>query len=385
MKKNQLTFLVLFLFWSCSGLSQNVVIVIIDGARYSETFADRNNTYTPRMWNLANEGTYIKSFYNDSATYTAAAIPAIWCGTWTNRVDTFYDNANTQYAEKPSIFEYFRKQKNIPKQKCLYSLGFVSSLWLQSFHINYGRDYWPHTISKGWNDDDVLLNTLDYLRREHPQLTVMYLADVDHAGHSGVWNNYVSTIENADKIVADFWETIQQDNFYKDKTTMIVTNDHGRHDDAHGGFQGHGDGCPGCRQIMFLAIGPSIRKNYVSTQMRRIPDVAVTAASILGVNMEFATGEVASEIFEPTGISKLSFPFEWKVTSSEIRLNSTTKRRITLSVFDITGKKVKEIAHNLEITHPQIFNWNNNLKEGIYFINLFSGGKKETRKVIVQK
>ncbi|MBT3382773.1 MAG: sulfatase-like hydrolase/transferase [Prolixibacteraceae bacterium] len=383
MNKIRHAFFIISLFLVNPVFSQNVVIVIIDGARYSETFADQNNSYTPKMWDLAKGGTYINDFYNDSTTYTAAAIPALWCGTWTDRVDTFYNGANTQYAVKPSIFEYFRKQKNIAEEKCLYSLKYVSSLWLQSFHKDYGVNYWPHTISQGWNDDDVLQNTLNYMQLEHPQLTVMYLAGVDGAGHTGNWNNYVNTLENADKIVADFWETIQQDDFYKEKTTMIVTNDHGRHDDAHGGFQGHGCGCSGCRRIMFLAVGPNIKKNYVSTQTRRIPDVAVTAASILGVNMEYSSGEVTTEIFESTEISKLNNSISWLVTPSEIRVNIQNKSKISLSVYNITGKKVKEIANNLEVSHHQNFNWNNNLNEGIYFIRLMIDGIKETKKVVV--
>ena len=40
--------------------------------------------------------------------------------------------------------------------------------------------------------------------------------------------------------------------FYKDKTTLIVSNDHGRHIDSKGGFQNHGDDCAGCRHIEFL-------------------------------------------------------------------------------------------------------------------------------------
>jgi len=54
-----------------------------------------------------------------------------------------------------------------------------------------------------------------------------------------------------------------------------------------------------------------------------------------------------------------------------------------LSVYNITGKKVKEIANNLEVSHHQNFNWNNNLNEGIYFIRLMIDGIKETKKVVV--
>lgn len=384
MKKLLTTFFFLSLFAVFSAISQNVVIVIIDGARYPETFLNENSTYTPKMWELAKEGTYIKFFYNDSLTYTSAAIPALWCGTWTARRDTFYNGSSTQYSVKPSLFEYFRKQKNIPVEKCLYSLSYVSSLWLQSFNSVYGPDFWPYTISSGTSDNDVLQNTLNYMESKHPQFTVMYLSNVDHAGHSGIWSNYVSAISNADQIVYDFWNTIQQDVFYSNKTTMIVTNDHGRHDDAHGGFSGHGDGCPGCRQIMFLALGPNVKENYVSTKPRRIPDVAVTAGSLLGVNMEYSTGEVASEIFESTGIAEQKIPLNWQITPSEIQINIQKKEKVSLSVFDLNGRKLKDLMAPTELTGTYIFSRPTVMKSGILIYRLTVGSITETKKVISQ-
>ena len=93
-----------------ASTSDKILIVIIDGARYSETFGDPNHTYVPQMWNLAQQGAYIDSFYNDSLTYTSRAIPALWCGSWTEVRDTIYHGNNTQYTIKPTIFEYYRQR-----------------------------------------------------------------------------------------------------------------------------------------------------------------------------------------------------------------------------------------------------------------------------------
>ena len=81
------------------------------------------------MWNLTTEGTVVDNFTNDGITKTYRAIPALWTGTWTAVHDTIYQGSDTQYAELPSIFEYYRKQKNMPTEECFYILKYISSLW----------------------------------------------------------------------------------------------------------------------------------------------------------------------------------------------------------------------------------------------------------------
>ncbi|RMG39179.1 MAG: hypothetical protein D6732_04430, partial [Methanobacteriota archaeon] len=295
-----------FIFFSTSGATLNAeekfMIIIIDGARYTETFGDPNHEYIPNMWNLRTEGTYLTQFYNDSITYTSRAIPALWAGTWTEVRDTLYNGHNTSYSVKPTIFEYFRAQKNAPPEDCFYVLKFINNLWLPSFHPDYGPSTWPQFHSVGFSDAEVATEAQWVLNTSHPRFIWVYLADVDNAGHSGVWSNYVNAIQKADSIVGVLWNTLQNDPFYQDSTYLFVTNDHGRHDDLHGGFSGHGDGCEGCRHIMFLALGPDIKAGFQSSQYRRIPDMAVSAAFLLGLDPEYATGEPISEMIQTTSL-----------------------------------------------------------------------------------
>ncbi|HDM89762.1 MAG TPA: hypothetical protein ENG67_00955, partial [candidate division WOR-3 bacterium] len=103
--------------------TRNFVLVVIDGARYSETFGDSNHTYVPRMYELSQYGTIIDSFYNDGYTYTSRAIPAIWCGAWTEVRDTVDQwGHQTQYTLLPSFFEYYRKQQSMPQDSVYYVL-----------------------------------------------------------------------------------------------------------------------------------------------------------------------------------------------------------------------------------------------------------------------
>jgi phosphopentomutase len=98
--------------------------------------------------------------------------------------------------------------------------------------------------------------------------------------------------------VHEVWDFIQNDPYYKDQTTLIITNDHGRHDDGwKDGFVSHGDNCDGCRHISLLALGPDIKKNYVSTNDYSQIDITSTIASIFQLQMPFVKGKLMEDIF----------------------------------------------------------------------------------------
>jgi hypothetical protein len=235
----------------------------------------------------------------------------------------------------------------------------------------------------------------------HPHFLWVYLADVDGAGHSGNWGNYTTAIHKADSIVGVFWDKLQADPFYQNTTTMFVTNDHGRHDDQHGGFSGHGDGCDGCRHIQFLAFGPGIKKNFVSTQYRKIPDMAVTTAGILGLDPEEATGDIMSEIFETTSIksSNISlneFSLETNYPnpfnpSTTIMYHIPKLSFVTLKVYDVMGSEVATLVNEEKQIGSYKVEFNShsgevrNLPSGIYFYRLQAGNFVETKKMLLMK
>jgi len=392
-------------YFASAQAEEKFMIIIIDGVRYTETFGDSTHTFIPNMWNLRTQGTYLTHFYNDSFTYTSRAIPALWCGTWTEVRDTLYNGHNTKYAVKPTIFEYFRRQKNLPPEECFYVLKFINNLWLPSFHPDYGPSTWPQFHSVGISDADVANEAQWVMSTYHPQFMWVYLADVDHAGHSGIWSNYVSAIQSVDSIVAVLWNALQADPFYQDSTYLFVTNDHGRHDEQHGGFSGHGDGCEGCRHIMFLALGPQIRPNYVSAQYRRIPDMAVTACALLGLNPEYATGEAMVEIVQPAGLGneetnnpgktfilEQNYPNPFNPTTSigfqipRLRRDRSDGGFVSLKIYDITGREVATLVLEKLAAGTYEYQWDaSGLTSGVYFYQLKVGGFVQTKKLILLK
>lgn len=383
-----------------SQQSDKLMIVIIDGARYTETFGDPSHQYIPEMWELSAQGSMVGEFRNDGTTYTSRAIPALWCGAWTDIFDTVYNGSSTSYAMLPTIFEYFRKDKNAPSSDCYYILEYIQDLWLPSFDEDYGTDFWPQFHSEGSSDSDVAEQTEWVMDNYHPHFLWVYLADVDHAGHSGNWNEYTSAILSADQVVGQLWEKIQSDIFYQNTTTMIVTNDHGRHDDQHGGFENHGCNCEGCRHIMFLALGPDVKANFISSQSRVLPDMAVTASYILGINPAKATGEVITEILDPNSVpdpESLSMNLQLSVYPNPFGTNATIHFAlslacdVSLTIYDTDGKIVRTLANGHFNRGEKSYNWDGrndsgqNANPGIFICTLKAGNSLQTIKFVKMK
>ncbi len=282
--------------WAAEYETQNVALVIIDGLRYSEGLGDPDHTQVPEMWALAQQGTIIEPFFNDGYTYTARAIPAIWAGAWTP-VDEFPDpdcgGDTNNHSRLPTVFEYYRKGLARPAEDCFNIVGNVSCPWKPSFDAEYGPDFWPTIHHEGSTDTGVWTSALHLLNEQTPRFFVLYLSGVDHGGHSGDWDEYLESISEADSVVGYLWHFLQIHPHYAGTTTMIVTNDHGRHDND---FSGHGDGCDGCRRIQLLAVGPDTPAGLVSTVPRSIPDITPTIGELLGFPTGYSTGTPMLEI-----------------------------------------------------------------------------------------
>jgi hypothetical protein len=113
-------------------LSTNVIIVIIDGARYQETFGDPNRTYIPEMAKISEEGCINTQTYNDHETVTIYGVNSIRSGTWDSFVE---DETGQVYLKDPCVWEYYRKEKNKKAETSYYVLKYISedNLWLCSY------------------------------------------------------------------------------------------------------------------------------------------------------------------------------------------------------------------------------------------------------------
>ncbi|MFQ6059179.1 MAG: alkaline phosphatase family protein, partial [Anaerolineae bacterium] len=303
-----LTALVLLLAaWPTSGQTdegrpyetENVFVVSIDGIRNTEAFdASYPALFVPHMWNeLRPQGAIYRNFYNRAQTYTTPGNNTLINGAW-----EWMPNIGQRLdlrAKAPTIFEYYRREHpEVPRDKLWAVVGKANvRLAEHSIHPFYGADYgailsFPagHDDQAGWAEMQRVMDTY------HPSLVFFHLGEVDHAGHTGNWITYTLAIRNADAIVKALWDKIQSDPVYRDRTTMIVSTDHGRHDDEHGGFKGHGGICEGDKRLIFLALGPDIRPGVEITTPREQTDIAPTVGALMGFDTPLAEGHVLTEM-----------------------------------------------------------------------------------------
>ena len=280
----------------------NVVILVIGGPRYAETFGDPTHANIPRIWNdLRPQGTIFENFRNEGVTKAVSGHAAMLTGRWLDLAED-----GSELPRIPTIFESFRYENEAPEvDKALIGGKLELEACTFSSHPTYGPDYSAyngvHTMSDTVAHDSLLL----VLETHHPRLVMSSFLDVDRKGDAGDWEGYLAQIKVADELVYSTWNYLQSDPFYAGKTFLFVTADHGRHDDAHGGFEGHGCGCDGCRRLMFLALGPGVREGHVvpmdNAHTQR--DVCEMLGDILRFPTPYSRGISMAEMFEPvTGI-----------------------------------------------------------------------------------
>jgi hypothetical protein len=137
------------------------------------------------------------------------------------------------------------------------------------------------------------------------------LRDVDNIGHAyygQTFEDYTDAILIADTLAYQCWQTLQNHPHYHDKTTLIITTDHGRDLDD---YRDHGAPDHWNRHCMFLALGPDIRKGHVVDARADLMDIAPTVAALLGFDMPYAEGRVLHEMLtslEPQKPNRSSDP-----------------------------------------------------------------------------
>ena len=273
-----------------------VVLIIIDGARWSETFGDPESQFIPHLANdLAPLGAIDTAFYNDGRTLTVPGHAAIVTGTWQD-----IPNDGTVRPSAPTIFEYYRAAFDAPPSAAVFVHGsFIEPVLTYSTQPDYGPAYGAQMFFSDEPappyDDGMWARARQVITQLQPRLLVISLLDPDEAAHAGQWEDYLQSIRHDDEIIWDLWQLLQAEPFYAGQTTLLVTNDHGRGCGA--GWRDHGGDDDCNRHVMLLAVGPAIQPGLVTSRRYTLRDIAPTVGYILGFETPFAAGEVMTELF----------------------------------------------------------------------------------------
>lgn len=108
---------------------------------------------------------------------------------------------------------------------------------------------------EGSNDALTYRMARAYVLRNQPRVLWLALVNSDDWAHADRYDRYLEYLHLADRLLGDLWDTLQSLDQYRDRTTLIVTTDHGR------GLQGsdwaeHDLAIPGSEDIWVAVIGP---------------------------------------------------------------------------------------------------------------------------------
>jgi hypothetical protein len=285
--------------------TRKVFIVNIDGLRSTEGF-EAGDINLPFIWDsLKPLGTLYSNFYNTGVTITNSAHSTIVTG-----ARQLMLNGTPFWApirpREPTIGECYRKFLGAPEDGAVFVNG-KPLIWLDpvSTYPGFGRAVAPQVVYAWPTEDDLAAwdSTRAVIARSHPSLCYVVLGQVDAAGHAGDTSRYISSIRQADSLVFELWKLLCDDPQYRDSTTLIITSDHGRHDERHGGWFTHGCSCHGCRHVLFLAIGPDIKTDTVIGDRADQTDIAPTVADLLAFPMPYAQGRVLSAMLRPGALN----------------------------------------------------------------------------------
>jgi hypothetical protein len=142
---------------------------------------------------------------------------------------------------------------------------------------------------------------LEYLKRESPRVVFISLDETDEHAHGGRYDQYLLSAHRTDRMINTLWNWLQSQEEYSNKTTLLITTDHGRGKGAKNSWKSHGRLSFGSSQMWFAVIGPDTPHEGEITREAQYfqRQVAKTAAAFLGFNYYNTqpVGEIIQSMF----------------------------------------------------------------------------------------
>jgi hypothetical protein len=328
-----------------SNKTENIFIITLDGMRWQEVFTGADSLLIENKDFVDDPATLNSRFWaNTSLERRKILMPFLWSTIATQgqvygnrKFDNKVDCSNTMWFSYPGyneILSGFADDENINSNKKINNTNVTVLEFLNKqpkykgkvaafgswdvfpFIINEGRSGVP--VNAGFEkasgskltDREMFLNTLqdeipgpwggvrldafthyfalEHLKKNQPRVMYIAYGETDDFAHDGEYDQYLKSAQRTDQFIKDLWTWVQSDKNYKDKTTFLITTDHGRGTQPIETWRHHGDEVVGAGQIWIAIIGPDTPATGEQTKPGQLyqNQVAKTAASFLGVNYE---------------------------------------------------------------------------------------------------
>lgn len=267
-------------FWS--GLVKNGLLL---GNRQYGNFVNNANPY----WFSYPGYNEIFTGFPDTSVNSNDKIP--------NKNETVFEYLNklAPYKGKIAVFGSWNRFEDIFNEKrsnLLVNDGFRDldgKLTDKQKLLNRMQHEMPDLFHGSERMDAATFNmAIEYMKQNKPKLIFFGLGDADEFAHAGDYYSYLDAAENLDGWIRQLWEYIQSDPAYANKTSLIITTDHGRGASAGGNWKHHSQKIEGANQIWIAAIGASIPHTGEQKTKNQLyqGQIAATIAKLLGQSFE---------------------------------------------------------------------------------------------------
>ena len=321
------------------GPARNVVLVAIDGLRWQEVFNGADSALLSRRAGGVQDTTGTrKTFWRpDVEARRRALMPFLW-GTvaargaiWgnlaqgsdahvTNGLNFSYPGYNemlvgvadakvdrNDYGPNPNatVFEWLNSRRTLRRRVAAFgtwsTIADIFNRANSGVFVHAGWEPPPgrvkgapertldrlyRTTIRYWDDNtfDALTQAaaLDYVKAKKPRVLFVGFGETDEWAHGRRYDLFLRATQRADEFVAELWRTMQAVPEYRDRTTFIITTDHGR---GHGAeWTDHGKDVAGAGQIWIAMLGPGTPALGEVTQGSPVTQsqIATTVATLLG-------------------------------------------------------------------------------------------------------
>jgi Metalloenzyme superfamily len=143
---------------------------------------------------------------------------------------------------------------------------------------------------------------MDELKNKKPKVLYIAYGETDEWAHASRYNSYLDAAHQVDTWIKEIWDFVQNDPQYKNKTTLIITVDHGRGDATKEEWTSHNAKIVGASEIWFAAMGPEISpKGEMKTNLQLYQkQLAQTIAKAMGYTFtaKHTVEKEVTEVFE---------------------------------------------------------------------------------------
>lgn len=338
--------------------TENVILITLDGFRWQELFSGGDSSFMRQQTHLKDRSVKEKYWRGDLNERRKVLLPFLWSTVATQ--GQLYGNrtlgskvnvTNNQWFSYPGYSEILTGKadnERINSNDKIYNPNVTVLEFINSNPAFKGKvaafsswDVFPYIINDKRSgipvstgvapiagaqltEGETMLNNLilslpnplpgvrldaltfyygfEYMKKNKPKVLYFAFDETDDFAHGGEYAAYLNSAHYTDRFIAELWAYVQSDKQYKDKTTLLITSDHGRGIDAES-WKSHGQKVAHADEIWFAVLGPDTAptgemkgdSQYYQNQ------VAKTLAAFLGLSF---TGDKAGEVIAPMFKSK---------------------------------------------------------------------------------